>query len=257
MVDLYKEAKERFPTNILIALVLGLVIGYFIAIYTSGGVGGEAIAAPTGFTASAISSSQINLAWTAVAGASSYNIYYSPTGVTGTFTTLVASPTTNAYSITALKPSTTYYYRVQAVTSTGTSARSTTASATTLDAAPKGYHDYNRCDYIVGWACDANNYTYPLKVNFYADGPEGTGTIIGSTTANLQREQAVGTVCGNDITNTYHGFKFVTPNSLKDGKWHRIYAYTINIGKMNIGSGTKLLANSPKNISCAASGLTG
>jgi Na+/H+-dicarboxylate symporter len=39
MTDLYKAAKEKFPLNVIIAMILGIIIGYFIAVYVSGGVG--------------------------------------------------------------------------------------------------------------------------------------------------------------------------------------------------------------------------
>lgn len=51
------------------------------------------------------------------------------------------------------------------------------------------------------------------------------GIFIGKTNANVQREQAVGDQCGGNVN---HGFVFNTPASLKDGKQHTIYAYTIN-----------------------------
>ena len=92
---------------------------------------------PTGLTATAISTSAINLGWTASTPQSgcttTYNVYRSTTaGFTPSSANQVASGlTTTAYSDTALNCSTPYYYLVEAVTSAGSSASSNQATATT------------------------------------------------------------------------------------------------------------------------------
>ena len=91
---------------------------------------------------------------------------------------------------------------------------------------PKGWLDAVDCNSFRGWTCDPDNYAAAIDVHFYKDGPAGTGTFIGSTTANQPREQAVGAECGGY---TNHGFVFNTPASVKDGLSHTIYAYAINI----------------------------
>lgn len=85
--------------------------------------------APTGLTASAVSSSQINLAWNAVSGAVAYDVFRSTTS--GGPYTQIATVGTTAYSNTGLAAGTTYYYVVKALT-TCESAFSNQASATTL-----------------------------------------------------------------------------------------------------------------------------
>ena len=111
---------------------------------------------------------------------------------------------------------------------------------------PSGYHDGSDCSISRGWTCDADNYNQPLDVHFYADGPAGSGTFIGATTASVAREAGVGSACGG---NNNHGFNFTTPEGLKNGQNHSIYAYSINIGS---GNYNPLLGNSPKIINCAA-----
>lgn len=86
--------------------------------------------APTGLTATAGGSSQINLSWTAASGAASYNVLRSTTNG-GPYASVATSVLTPSYSDTGLAGSTTYYYVVQAVNSLGTSANSAQASATT------------------------------------------------------------------------------------------------------------------------------
>ncbi|MGC2421856.1 MAG: malectin domain-containing carbohydrate-binding protein, partial [Candidatus Acidiferrales bacterium] len=91
--------------------------------------------APSGLGATAISSSQINLSWTASSSSCSvtYNIYRSTTsGFTPSSANEIASGvTTTTYSNTGLAASTTYYYLVEGTNSGGTSGPSNQASATT------------------------------------------------------------------------------------------------------------------------------
>jgi arabinoxylan arabinofuranohydrolase len=94
-------------------------------------------AAPTGLTATAVSSSQINLSWTASSGATSYNVKRAT--VSGGPYTTVASPTGTTYNNTGIAASTTYYYVVSAVNAGGESANSTQASATTQTASVTTY----------------------------------------------------------------------------------------------------------------------
>lgn len=92
-------------------------------------------AAPTGLTATAASSSQINLSWTASTGAATYNILRGTTSG-GPYTTVATGVVSTSYSDSGLTANTTYYYVVQAVNSYGTSGNSNEASATTLAGVP-------------------------------------------------------------------------------------------------------------------------
>ena len=88
-------------------------------------------AAPTNLAASAVSSSQINLAWTGSAGATGYLIQQSLNSSSGW--TQVGSITGNAttFQQTGLTVATTYYYRVVATVGNLDSVYSNVASATT------------------------------------------------------------------------------------------------------------------------------
>jgi hypothetical protein len=84
--------------------------------------------APTGLTATASGQTQINLSWTAVAGATSYTILRATTS--GGPYTAVGTSSTTSFSNTGLNCNTTYYYVVTA--SNGcSSGNSNQASATT------------------------------------------------------------------------------------------------------------------------------
>jgi hypothetical protein len=100
---------------------------------------------------------------------------------------------------------------------------------------PIGYHDGINSTTTWGWACDPDNYSQPLQIHFYKE----NFVLIGSTTANLGREPAVGSACGG---NPYHGFSWTIPESLKDGVQHYIYAYAIDLN----GVANPLLGSSPK-----------
>ena len=98
--------------------------------------------APTSLTATASGSTRIDLSWTAPADnggfpITGYRIEVSPNG-TSSWTDREANTgtTTTTYSHTGLSAGTTRYYRVSAINANGTGAASSTANATTDDAAP-------------------------------------------------------------------------------------------------------------------------
>jgi formylglycine-generating enzyme required for sulfatase activity len=90
-------------------------------------------AAPTSLTATAASSSQINLTWQANSSNATAFKIERKTGSGGTYTLLPATvANVTSYSDTGLSASATYYYRINATNSTGDSSYSNEISATTL-----------------------------------------------------------------------------------------------------------------------------
>ena len=99
--------------------------------------------APSGLSATVISSAQIDLSWTD--NSSNESGFYldraSDSGFGSNLVTQSIAANTTSFSVTGLSPSTLYYFRVRAYNSGGASANSAPASATTLAlpaAAPSG-----------------------------------------------------------------------------------------------------------------------
>jgi len=86
---------------------------------------------PSGMTATAVSSSQINLAWIdGVSGETNYRVERSPDGVNGWTVVATLALNSQSFSNTGLVASTSYFYRVSAYSALGTSGFAS-ASATT------------------------------------------------------------------------------------------------------------------------------
>jgi hypothetical protein len=112
-------------------------------------------------TTTAVSNTQINLTWTSVAGATSYDIQRSLnqtfTGVVG----LSANATATSFSDGGLLNNTQYYYRVRALNSAGNSAWSNISGAETSDVASSpsnltGIAD-NFSQITLNWVDNSNN----------------------------------------------------------------------------------------------------
>ncbi|MDR0503589.1 MAG: fibronectin type III domain-containing protein [Treponema sp.] len=88
--------------------------------------------APTGLSASAVSSNEIYLSWNAVSGATGYRVY-SAASSSGTKTNITSGSLTSTYAnVTGLTAGTTYYYWVTALNGSRESGYSSNAYATTL-----------------------------------------------------------------------------------------------------------------------------
>ncbi|MFA5887017.1 MAG: chitobiase/beta-hexosaminidase C-terminal domain-containing protein [Patescibacteria group bacterium] len=95
----------------------------------------DAPATPSGLAATLYRPTQINLSWSAVSGATSYDIYRNTSG-SGDFPRIGSEPTvasglTTTYSDSGLATSTIYYYKISALNASGESAASAVASTTT------------------------------------------------------------------------------------------------------------------------------
>jgi fibronectin type 3 domain-containing protein len=87
---------------------------------------------PTGLAATG-TYQQVGLSWTGSAGATSYNVYRGTTAGGESATAIATGVITTSYTNTGLTNGTTYFYKVKAVNSAGTSGYSSEASAAAVD----------------------------------------------------------------------------------------------------------------------------
>jgi fibronectin type 3 domain-containing protein len=130
---------------------------------SSGGGGGGATtpSAPIGVTASAVSSSSINVSWNSVSGATSYKVYYE-IGSSST-KNLAGTAYSTSYTHTGLTASTTYYYYIKAVNSAGESGYSSHAYATTSSSGGGGGGtSYSPCPVTYG-NCTVSGTTITMR----------------------------------------------------------------------------------------------
>jgi autotransporter-associated beta strand protein len=121
--------------------------------------------APASLTATAVSSSQINLTWPASAGATSYNVrraYFSG----GAYTVIATNVAATGYTNTSLYNAVTYYYVVSAANANGVSTNSVESNATTqpLPATPSGVvATPGNLSVQLQWTAAANAASYNVK----------------------------------------------------------------------------------------------
>ncbi|PYJ28593.1 MAG: hypothetical protein DME90_07325 [Verrucomicrobia bacterium] len=144
---------------------------------------------PTALTATAVSSSQINLTWTDNSSAEDgYKIEQSPVDDLHFTQIGVTGPNATAYSATGLNAGTKYYYRVRAYNAIATSAYSSEKNATTLSSIPVAPSGLTITAITSGavslaWTDNSNNET-GFKIQ-RKQGATGTYTQIATPGANV------------------------------------------------------------------------
>ena len=165
-------------------------------------------AAPTNLTATAASTSQINLVWTD--NATNENGFKIERSTDGTTFSQIATPGagTTGYSDTGLAAATTRYYRVYASNTSGNSAPSNTASATTRvspPAAPTGLTaTAGNAQVTLAWSAVTGAASYNVKRATISGGPYTT--IAGSVTTTGYIDSSV-----TNGTTYYYVVAAVTP----------------------------------------------
>ncbi|MDR2782418.1 MAG: fibronectin type III domain-containing protein [Treponema sp.] len=138
----------------------------------------------SGIGATAQSSSTILVSWASVSDATSYKVYRS-TSADGTYTP-VNSTTAASYTDSGLSPSTTYYYKVSAVTAAGESELSNSVSAITstsgVPSVPSGVAaaPQSSSSILVSWASVPGATGYKV---YRSTSESGAYAFIASTTA--------------------------------------------------------------------------
>jgi predicted phosphodiesterase len=96
---------------------------------------------------------------------------------------------------------------------------------------PYGWLDVATATEILGWGYDPDAGTSPIGVEFYFDGPAGSGTYAATVTANLYRPDVPINV--PSVQGDYHGFTwdpkdFMVIQGYAPGSMHDVYVYLIN-----------------------------
>lgn len=141
----------------------------------------SAPSAPTGLTAAAISSTQINLSWNDVATETGYRVERSPNGSSSWSEIASLSANQTTFSDLQVSAQQTFFYRVRASNSGGFSPYSNVASATTPAPPPPNTND------VVLWASEA-----PVKVGNWsvvADSSAAGGNRISNPDAGAAKKQ--------------------------------------------------------------------
>lgn len=174
--------------------------------------------APTGLTASSITSTSVTLGWTAASGATSYNIQYKlSSGSTWTTTTSA----TNSVNISGLTASSAYDYKVQAVCSASSSAYSSVANFTTLavpcSSAPTGLtaSSITSTGVTLGWTAASGATSYNIQYKTAA------GSTWTTTTSATNSKVLTGL-----ISNTTYNFKVQAVCSASSSAYSSIANFT-------------------------------
>ena len=170
---------------------------------------------PTGVSASA-GDTQNTVTWTAVTGATSYNIYWSTTTGVTTLTGTKITGATSPYTHTGLTNGTTYYYIVTAVNLGGESVASSQVSASPLPSVPSA----------------------PTGVSASAGDTQNTVTwsaVTGATSYNIYWSTTTGvtTLNGTKITGASSPY---THTGLTNGTTYYYIVTAVNAGGESIAS---------------------
>lgn len=143
-------------------------------------------AAPTGLSATG-GNTQVSLTWTASSGATSYNVYRGTSAGGESTTPVVTGVTASTYTNTGLTNGTTYYFKVKAVNSAGTSGYSNEASAAPIASSqPLANGNYT--------LAPANAPSLRLQATGAAN---GANVNIGTATGASNQQWALTSISGN------------------------------------------------------------
>jgi rubredoxin len=167
---------------------------------------GNGPAAPSGLTATAVSTSQINLSW--IDNSSNETGFKIDQATDSLFsqnlTTVTVGANVTTYNATGLTSSTTYYYRVRSTNAGGDSANTSTANATTQGTAPTAPSGLtataiSSSEIDLGWTDNSNNET-----GFKIDQATDSGFTQNLTTVTVGANVTTYKATGLTSSTTYY-----------------------------------------------------
>ncbi|GAB3934830.1 family 78 glycoside hydrolase catalytic domain [Larkinella terrae] len=157
--------------------------------------------------------------------------------LSGTIAGLSFNPATRVLSGTPTQAGT-FPLVAQGTDTEGASTTATLSIVVSNDLASfDGYLDKVRCDSITGWAWNRDRPNYAVTIEFLEGTNLATATPVGTTVANIFRQDLKTAGKGNGI----HGYRFKVPESLKDNQTHTIWGRA---------EGIYVLKWSPKTLTC-------
>jgi beta-glucanase (GH16 family) len=164
----------------------------YVRVYQAATVTTPAPSAPTTPTFSSISSTGFTVNWASVSGATSYKLDVSSSSSFGSYVTQDLTVSGTSQAVTSLNPGTTYYARVRAVNSGGTSASSLNGTQATLTL-------YQQHLASLGYAT-----TVAFNADANGDGvKEGIKYAFNAASPQLNSSPATITRSGNTLTYTF------------------------------------------------------
>jgi len=189
-------------------------------------------AAPTGVSASAVSTSSISVSWNPVSGASSYKIYYTTGSSTGS-KILAGTVNGTSYSHTSLTAGTTYYYFITAVVNSRDSDYSSFVQGLPLPGVPVGLAVSNATSTSINltWNAVAGIVWYEV---YYSTSQSGAKTLLSSSVYSASYTHNAGSSASG---NTYYYF-VIAANSSGKSDYSSSIAGTLKPGMVTGGSGS-------------------
>lgn len=113
----------------------------------------------------------------------------------------------------------------------GVGADTPVVASTPNQHAPRGFIDTVGADgYVRGWTYDADAPDRAVTVAFFLDGPQGTGTPLGTVATSKARPDVVAAFPADlQGTHGHVGYSFSLPTEAMDGAMHTVHAYALNV----------------------------